>query len=264
MSDRFLADDFLLSTETARPLFHDVARKPADRRPPQPSAGRGHRRDRVFADLTRALARGRPLQVARDAARGRRGAARDGRRRALGALLGLGRDRAALSAIRSTSGRTSSCGASFGIDLPLGPATAREIWDEANRQLPPLPARALLARFGVAALATTDDPGRRSRRPSRAARRSRRAHRDPDASPRCGARGCSATCLPGTAGPTGSRQATGLAVDDLESLLAALTACARALRRSRRRARATTGSPGSPTPRATRRPPMRRSAARAG
>jgi glucuronate isomerase len=47
----------------------------------------------------------------------------------------------------------------FGIDVPLGPATAREIWDEANRQLPKLPAQALLERFGVAVVATTDDPG---------------------------------------------------------------------------------------------------------
>ena len=47
----------------------------------------------------------------------------------------------------------------FGIDLPLGPATAREIWDEANRQLPELPAQALLERFDVAVVATTDDPG---------------------------------------------------------------------------------------------------------
>jgi len=47
----------------------------------------------------------------------------------------------------------------FGIDLPLSPATAREIWDEANRQLPTCSARRLLARFSVCALATTDDPG---------------------------------------------------------------------------------------------------------
>jgi glucuronate isomerase len=46
----------------------------------------------------------------------------------------------------------------FGIDLPLGPATAQEIWDEANRQLPRWPAQALLQHFRVAAVATTDDP----------------------------------------------------------------------------------------------------------
>lgn len=47
----------------------------------------------------------------------------------------------------------------FGIDLPLGPATAREIWEEANRQLPRWSARTLLSCFGVKVVATTDDPG---------------------------------------------------------------------------------------------------------
>jgi glucuronate isomerase len=47
----------------------------------------------------------------------------------------------------------------FGIDLPLTPATAREIWEEANRQLPSRSARALLLHFDVRAIATTDDPG---------------------------------------------------------------------------------------------------------
>ncbi len=46
----------------------------------------------------------------------------------------------------------------FGIDVPLSPATAREIWDEANRQLPGWSARRLLSHFSVAMLATTDDP----------------------------------------------------------------------------------------------------------
>jgi glucuronate isomerase len=47
----------------------------------------------------------------------------------------------------------------FEIDVPLDPSTAREIWDEANRRLPGLSARALLAHFDVRAVATTDDPG---------------------------------------------------------------------------------------------------------
>lgn len=47
----------------------------------------------------------------------------------------------------------------FGIDLPLHPGTAPEIWEEANRQLPGLGTRTLLERFGVELLATTDDPG---------------------------------------------------------------------------------------------------------
>ena len=47
----------------------------------------------------------------------------------------------------------------FGIDLPLGPSTAREIWEETNRQLPMWSAQRMLTHFRVLALATTDDPG---------------------------------------------------------------------------------------------------------
>ncbi len=46
----------------------------------------------------------------------------------------------------------------FGIDIPLNPSTAREIWDEANRQLPQWSAQRLLVHFQVRAVATTDDP----------------------------------------------------------------------------------------------------------
>jgi glucuronate isomerase len=46
----------------------------------------------------------------------------------------------------------------FGIDVPLSERTAREIWDEANWQLPRWSVRRLLTRFSVATLATTDDP----------------------------------------------------------------------------------------------------------
>ena len=47
----------------------------------------------------------------------------------------------------------------FDIDLVLTPSTAREIYDEANRQLTGRPVRDLLVPFGVAVLSTTDDPG---------------------------------------------------------------------------------------------------------
>ncbi len=46
----------------------------------------------------------------------------------------------------------------FGIDVPLSPDTAKEIWDEANRQLPQWSARNLLRHFKVRVVATTDDP----------------------------------------------------------------------------------------------------------
>ena len=38
----------------------------------------------------------------------------------------------------------------FGIDLELNPSTAREIWEEANRQLPGWTTQKLLSRFDVA------------------------------------------------------------------------------------------------------------------
>ena len=46
----------------------------------------------------------------------------------------------------------------FGIDLVLTPETSREIWEEANRQLPRWSARRILSHFDVRIVATTDDP----------------------------------------------------------------------------------------------------------
>jgi len=49
----------------------------------------------------------------------------------------------------------------FGIDLVLTRSTAREVFDEASRQLGSRTVRDLLAPFSVTVLATTDDPGDR-------------------------------------------------------------------------------------------------------
>ncbi len=46
----------------------------------------------------------------------------------------------------------------FGIDLLLSENTAKEVWDEANRQLARMPVQTMLARYRVAAIGTTDDP----------------------------------------------------------------------------------------------------------
>jgi len=46
----------------------------------------------------------------------------------------------------------------FGIDTLLSGETAKEIWDEANRQLKDLSTRAMLDKFKVALVGTTDDP----------------------------------------------------------------------------------------------------------
>ena len=46
----------------------------------------------------------------------------------------------------------------FGIDLLLSEATAKEVWEEANRQLREMPCTRFLSRFGVMVAGTTDDP----------------------------------------------------------------------------------------------------------
>ncbi len=46
----------------------------------------------------------------------------------------------------------------FDIDAPLNEDTAQEVWDEANRQLNSLTVSDILKRFKVALIATTDDP----------------------------------------------------------------------------------------------------------
>lgn len=46
----------------------------------------------------------------------------------------------------------------FGIETLLNEGSAKEIWDEANRQLTQKPVRALLDRYKVAVVGTTDDP----------------------------------------------------------------------------------------------------------
>lgn len=46
----------------------------------------------------------------------------------------------------------------FGIDTLLNTDTAKDIWDEANRQLKQMPASAILDKFNVALIGTTDDP----------------------------------------------------------------------------------------------------------
>ena len=228
-----------------------VAERAADRRPPQPPAARGHRRDRVFETLDRALARGRPLQVARDAPRRRRRAADHRRRRPVGAVRRVGGDRP--RARPQPALRLDAPRAAPGVRdrRPARPGTAREIWDEANRLLPDL-SGADAAR----ALRRDDDrddrrPRRRPRRAPAAARRRRRADDDPDLPPRRRAPRCSTTRPPGTRGPTGCSRAG--AVEDLESLLAALDRRPRALRRRSAPARATTASPACRTPTATRR-----------
>ncbi len=46
----------------------------------------------------------------------------------------------------------------FGIDTLLNADTAKDVWDEANRRLKQMPVSAILDKFNVALIATTDDP----------------------------------------------------------------------------------------------------------
>ena len=46
----------------------------------------------------------------------------------------------------------------FGIDVLLNEDTAKEVWDEANRQLKAMPVSAILQKFNVALIGTTDAP----------------------------------------------------------------------------------------------------------
>ena len=112
----------------------------------------------------------------------------------------------------------------FGIDLPLNPGTAREIWEEANRQLPSWSTQALLAHFDVRAVATTDDPVddlAGTRPPRRAARRVSRCD-DSYVSPD-GAHRLLGDPTAWNAWVDRLEVATETTIDDLDSLLDALT-----------------------------------------
>jgi len=159
VDDRFLNDELLLSGETARVLFHEVAEHAPivdlhNHLSPADIAG-----DRVYATLT-------DLWLGDDHYKWR-------------AMRLAGFDERLVTGDADPWDRFSAWAATlprlirnplyvwshlelrrvFGIDLPLDPSTAREIWEEANRQLPRWSAQALLSHFDVRGVATTDDPG---------------------------------------------------------------------------------------------------------
>ncbi len=158
MSSVFLGDDFLLTTDVARELFHDVAA-------PAPIVDLHNHlsaadiaADRVYANLTELWLeddhyKWRALRLAGVDEQLVTGEADPWERFEAWAGTVPGLIRNPLHLWTHLELRRV-----FGIDLVLGPATAREIWEEANRQLPALSARGLLDRFQVRALATTDDP----------------------------------------------------------------------------------------------------------
>jgi glucuronate isomerase len=155
----FLNDDFLLSSDTARALFHDVAEHAPivdlhNHLSPEDIAG-----DRVYATLT-------DLWLDDDHYKWR-------------AMRLAGVDERLVTGDADPWERFSAWAATvprlirnplyvwshlelrrvFGIDVPLDPSTAREIWDEANAQLPRWSSQSLLAHFDVRTVASTDDPG---------------------------------------------------------------------------------------------------------
>jgi glucuronate isomerase len=159
MDAGFLNDEFLLSGETARALFHDIAERAPivdlhNHLSPTDIAG-----DRVYETLA-------DLWLGDDHYKWR-------------AMRLAGFEERLITGDADPWDRFSAWAATlprlirnplyvwshlelrrvFGIDLELNPATAREIWEEANRQLPRWSAQTLLAHFDVRAVATTDDPG---------------------------------------------------------------------------------------------------------
>ena len=224
MSDSFLGDDYLLSTETARTLFHGVAAELpiVDLHNHLPAADIAA--DRVFADLAELWLeddhyKWRAMRLAGVEERLVTGDAEPWERFSTWAATVPRLIRNPLYTWTHLELRRV-----FGIDLRLEPGTAREIWEEANRQLTLLSARELLARFGVAALATTDDPA-----DDLAAHRALREEaREPLVIPtfRPDAAHGLLGDLPGwNAWVDRVGLDAGLVVDDLASLLSALTGC---------------------------------------
>jgi glucuronate isomerase len=158
VDDPFLSDDFLLSGVTARTLFHGVARGAPIVDLHNHLSAHDVASDRVYGTLTE-------LWLADDHYKWRamRLAGHDER-----VITGDGDPWEKFSAWAETLPRLIrnplyvwshlELRRVFGIDLPLNPSTAREIWEEANRQLPTWSTQTLLSHFDVRALATTNDP----------------------------------------------------------------------------------------------------------
>ena len=134
--DRFLSDDFLLSTQTASPSLPRRAGGPADRRSAQPPLRLGHRRQSRLRDLTDLWLeddhyKWRAMRIAGVDERLSPGTPTRG--------SGSRRGRSRAPADPQSALHLDAPGAAPGLrDRPgARPATAREIWDEANRQLPP-------------------------------------------------------------------------------------------------------------------------------
>ncbi len=132
----FINPGFLLHTKTARRLYDDVRRAPADPRLPQPSSAEGHRRRTAsFANLFEIWLEGDHYKWRAMRANGidERYCTGDA---TLRQIPRVGRDGAeARCATRSTTGPIWSCRAISGSTICWTRPRARPIWDRANERL---------------------------------------------------------------------------------------------------------------------------------
>ncbi|MEM7624453.1 MAG: glucuronate isomerase [Planctomycetota bacterium] len=154
----FIHDDFLLSTATSRRLYHDFAASQPiydyhGHLPPQDLAS-----DRRFADLAEAWLEGdhykwRAMRAAGVDERFCTGDAEPWEK-----FLAFAR--VVPQTLRNPLYHWCHLELKryFDIDTTLNADTARDVWDEANRQLADMPVSVILRRFGVKLIGTTDAP----------------------------------------------------------------------------------------------------------
>ncbi len=156
----FLDNDFLLSTDTARRLYHDVAAKQPiidyhNHLPPADIAG-----NRQFANLFEAWLEGDHYKWRAMRAAGVK------ERFCTGDASSKEKFDAWAAVVPQTLGNPLyhwthlELRRYFGIEKLLSPETANEIWEEANAKLaqPAFSARGLLKKMNVEVVCTTDDP----------------------------------------------------------------------------------------------------------
>lgn len=154
----FIHDDFLLSTDAARRLFHTHAVHPPIfdyhcHLPPADLAG-----DRTFHNLAEAWLEGDHYKWRAMRAAGVDEAYITGEAEPIEKFRAWART--VPDTIRNPLYHWTHLELNryFGIDTLLSGATADEVWGEANRQLAAKPISAILDQFHVALIGTTDDP----------------------------------------------------------------------------------------------------------
>ncbi|MEM6458626.1 MAG: glucuronate isomerase [Planctomycetota bacterium] len=154
----FITDDFLLSNDTARRLYHEHAAKQPIfdyhcHLPPQDLAG-----NRRFNNLFEAWLEGDHYKWRAMRANGVDEAYCTGDAKPYDKFLAFART--VPMTLRNPLYHWCHLELKryFDIDVLLSGDTAREVWDEANRKLADLPVAEIVKRFDVAAIGTTDAP----------------------------------------------------------------------------------------------------------